>query len=183
MSSRRTAKLAHAILETVSTTILFHLKDPRVKHVTVLNVEVADDLRTAKVYVSVMGDDKAQSLCMHGLRSARGFIQSKLASRLETRYIPILTFVLDQSLKLSAEAARILREVLPSENPPLDDETVADDDRHETESGSSKDDVTTAGPTDADESPTAETLASPTVSSIRPTSSTPPQRSPPPTSG
>ena len=110
--------MAHAILETVSTTILFHLKDPRVKNVTVLNVEVAGDMRTAKVYVSVMGDEKTQALCMHGLRSARGFIQSKLASRLESRYIPVLTFVLDQSVKKSAEAARILREVLPHQELP-----------------------------------------------------------------
>lgn len=127
MSSRRTEKLAHAILETVSTTILFHLKDPRVKNVTVLNVEVAGDMRTAKVYVSVMGDEKTQSLCMHGLRSARGFIQSKLASRLDTRYIPVLTFVLDQSVKLAAEASRILREVLPPDEMQTHDELSAGD--------------------------------------------------------
>ncbi|MFN0198235.1 MAG: 30S ribosome-binding factor RbfA [Planctomycetaceae bacterium] len=178
--------MAHAILETVSTTILFNLKDPRVKNVTVLNVEVADDLRTAKVYVSVMGDDKSQSLCMHGLRSARGFIQSKLASRLDTRYTPVLTFILDQSLKLSAEAARILREVLPSENPPLPGEEISDDamsndaftDNDGNEPDSESEDASAETINDVDDSPEVR----PPVSSTS-TDSTHPQRSPPPTSG
>lgn len=118
MPSRRTLKVANAIRETVSTLILFELKDPRVKDVTVLGAEVGPDLRTAKIHVSVMGDDKAQSLTMHGLTSARGFLQSKIADRLQLRYTPILTFVLDQGVKKSIEAARILREVLP----PTEDE-------------------------------------------------------------
>lgn len=117
MSSRRTAKAAQAIREAVSSTILFGLKDPRVKNVTVLNAEVSDDLRSAKVYVSIMGDEKEQALCMHGLNSARGFLQSKIADRLQTRYTPILRFVLDPGVKRSAEASKILRDVLPGEEP------------------------------------------------------------------
>ena len=57
MSSRRALKAAQAIREVVSTAILLELKDPRVKDVTVTLVEVSGDLRNAKVYVSVMGDD------------------------------------------------------------------------------------------------------------------------------
>jgi ribosome-binding factor A len=114
MSSRRTAKVAEALRECVSTTILFSLKDPRVKNVTVLRTEVSPDLRSARVYVSVMGDEKTQALSMHGLRSARGFIQSQIAERLELRYTPVLTFVLDPGVKLSVEASAIIREVLQS---------------------------------------------------------------------
>src|SRR5215510_1666446 len=95
MSSRRIAKVAEALRECVSTTVLFALKDPRVKNVTVLRTEVSPDLRSARVYVSVMGDEKAQALSMHGLRSSRGFIQAQIADRLELRYTPILSFVLD----------------------------------------------------------------------------------------
>ena len=113
MSSRRTAKVAQALLEAVSSTILFGLKDPRVKNVTVTNVEVSGDLRSAKVHVSVMGDDGMQSLCMRGLNSARGFLQSKVADRLQTRYTPVLTFVLDPGIKRSIEASRLLREIQP----------------------------------------------------------------------
>jgi ribosome-binding factor A len=112
MSSRRVAKVAEALRETISTTVLFGLKDPRVKNVTVLRTEVAPDLRSAKVYVSVLGDERTQSLSMHGLRSARGFIQSKIAERLDLRYTPVLTFVLDPGVKLSAQASAIIREAL-----------------------------------------------------------------------
>jgi ribosome-binding factor A len=115
MNSRRLARASEAVREVASTTILFELRDPRIKQVTVLGAEVAKDMRTAKVYVSVMGTPKQQSLAMYGLESARGFIQAKIAERLDTRYTPVLKFVLDQGVKKSIEAARLLREVLPEE--------------------------------------------------------------------
>jgi ribosome-binding factor A len=130
MSSRRTAKVAEAVREQVSTTILFGLKDPRVKNVTVTRVEVSPDLRNAKVYVSVMGDEKAQHLTLKGLESARGFLQAKLAERVKIRYTPILHFQLDQGVKRSIEASRLLREVLPpsseTESDSLDEDMDAE---------------------------------------------------------
>lgn len=112
MSSRRTAKVAEAIRETVSSTVLFGLKDPRVKNVTVIRAEVTADLRNAKVYVSVRGDEKLQALTMHGLNAARGFIQSKVADRLQTKFTPILQFVFDPGVHLSVETSAIIREAL-----------------------------------------------------------------------
>jgi ribosome-binding factor A len=117
MSSRRIAKVAEALRETISTTVLFRLKDPRVKNVTVLRTEVSPDLKAARVFVSVMGDETAQSLAMHGLRSARGFIQSQIAERLELRYTPILSFVLDPGVKRSIEASTIIRQALAGADP------------------------------------------------------------------
>jgi len=117
MSSRRTAKVAEAVREQVSTSILFELKDPRVKNVTVTQVEVSPDLRYAKVFVSVMGDEKTQRLTMRGLESARGFLQSMIAERVQLRYTPILHFQLDDGIKKSIEASRLLREVLAKETP------------------------------------------------------------------
>lgn len=121
MNTRRVAKAAEAIRESVSMTILLGLRDPRIKHVTVLRAEVSGDLRSAKVYVSVMGDAKTQSLTMHGLDSARGFIQSKVADRLQTKHTPVLKFVLDPGVKLSAETAQLLRNVLPEDSVSKDD--------------------------------------------------------------
>jgi len=115
MNTRRVAKAAEAIRESVSMTILLGLRDPRVKNVTVLRAEVSGDLRAAKVYVSVMGDAKTQSLTMHGLESARGFIQAKVADRLQTKNTPVLKFVLDQGVKLSAETSQALRDVMPQD--------------------------------------------------------------------
>jgi ribosome-binding factor A len=104
------AKAAEAIRETVSTVVLFELRDPRIKNVTVLSVEVSPDLRAAKIFVTIMGDAKAQSLAMHGLDSARGFIQSKIADRLQIKNTPIIRFVLDPSVKKSIEVSRALQE-------------------------------------------------------------------------
>jgi ribosome-binding factor A len=124
MHSRRIAKASEAVREVVSSTILFNLRDPRIQHVTVLHAEVAPDMRTAKVFVSVMGDPKQQSLTMHGLESARGFIQSKIAERLDTRYTPVLKFVLDQGVKRSIEVSRMLQEVNASGESPVDPAVV-----------------------------------------------------------
>ncbi len=126
MNTRRIAKASEAVRETVSMTILVGLRDPRVKHVTVLRAEVSGDLRSAKIYVSVMGDAKAQSLTMHGLESARGFIQSKVAERLQTKNTPVLKFVLDPGVKLSAITSQALRDVMPGEVPAATDESAAD---------------------------------------------------------
>ena len=96
--------------------ILTELQDPRVRDVTVTGVEASGDLRFAKVMVSVMGDETRQNLTLRGLQSAAGFLQSKIADRIDLRYTPRLTFVLDQGVKHSIAVAQILREVLPSEN-------------------------------------------------------------------
>ena len=111
MSTRRVAKASQAIREAVSNAVLFELRDPRIKNVTVTAVEASGDLRTAKVYVSIMGDEGDESLCMHGLNSARGYIQSKVADRVQTRYTPVLNFIIDRGVKRSIETSRLLREL------------------------------------------------------------------------
>jgi len=106
--------------------ILAELNDPRVRDVTVTYVEVSADLRHAKVHVSVMGDETRQRLSLTGLRSAAGFLQSKIARRIDTRYTPKIEFLLDQGVKKSIEVARILREVLPPAPEPEPDEPGPD---------------------------------------------------------
>ena len=118
MKTHRLARVSEAIREVASETILFELRDPRVKRVTVTKAEVSGDLQHAKVYVSVMGTPGEQQLTMRGLRHAAGFIQSKLADRLQTRFTPQLTFVLDEGVKKSLEVTRLINEALgPRANP------------------------------------------------------------------
>lgn len=121
MISRRIAKASQAIKEVVGMTILQGLRDPRVKNVTVLSAEAAPDMRTAKVYISVMGDAKDEALTLKGLESARGFLQAKIADRLQTRQTPVLTFVIDRGIKSSIATSRALRDELE----PADDATDA----------------------------------------------------------
>ena len=100
--------------------IIADLKDPRIRDVTVTHVEVTPDMRQAKVHVSVMGDDTQQQLTLRGLKSAAGFLQSKVADRIDTRYTPRLEFFLDMGVKRSIEIAQILHSVLPQETSATD---------------------------------------------------------------
>jgi ribosome-binding factor A len=127
MSSRRVLKAAEAIREVVGMAILADLKDPRIDGVTVTRVEVTPDMREAKVYVSIMGSEAAQRTCLHGLQSAAGFLQQKIAKRIDTRYTPRLRFELDMGVKRSIAISRMLDEVLPEnpdEEPPDEDEEL-----------------------------------------------------------
>jgi ribosome-binding factor A len=117
MKAHRTARIAEVVREVASETILFELRDPRVKGVTVTRAEVSADLQHAKVFVSIMGSDKDQSLCMYGLRHASGYIQSQLATRLKTRFTPVIQFVLDQGVKKSIEMTRLINEALGRPGP------------------------------------------------------------------
>jgi ribosome-binding factor A len=113
MSSRRLLKAAEAIREVVSMAILTEVRDPRVKNVTVTMVEVAADMKSAKVHVSVMGDEKQQRLSLTGLQNSAGFLQKRIADEIDMRYTPRLVFELDKGVKNSLEVARILSQVLP----------------------------------------------------------------------
>jgi ribosome-binding factor A len=112
MKTHRLARVAEAIREVASETILYELHDPRVKFVTVTRAEVSGDLQHAKVYVSIMGTPKEQQLTLRGLKHAAGYVQSKLAKRLQTRFTPVLQFVLDQGVKHSIEMTRLINEAL-----------------------------------------------------------------------
>lgn len=120
--SRRLLKAGEAIREVVSMAILTEMRDPRVQNVTVVGVDVAPDMRSAKVAVSIMGSEKNQELVLRGLQHAAGFLQSRIADRIDTRYTPKLTFVMDKGVKHSLEIQRILKEVLPQDEKPVNDE-------------------------------------------------------------
>jgi ribosome-binding factor A len=89
------------------------IKDPRVSPMTsVLAVEVAPDLKTCKVWVSVYGDDQKKKDTMEGLNSASGFIRGELARKVNLRNTPQLQFILDDSIAYGVEMSRRIDEVL-----------------------------------------------------------------------
>ena len=108
--SRRLEKISRTIRDTVSMVIQHQLSDPRIQGmVSVTRVEVAADLGSARVYLSILGvDEKQQKLSVEGIRHASGFIQSKLAGVLTTRSCPTLSFFLDDSLKKGVEILRLI---------------------------------------------------------------------------
>jgi ribosome-binding factor A len=112
MKTHRLARVAEAIREVAAETILYEIRDPRVKLVTVTRAEVSGDLQHAKVFVSIMGTPAEQKTTLRALQHAAGFVQSKLAGRLQTRFTPLLTFVLDEGVKKSIEMTRLINEAL-----------------------------------------------------------------------
>jgi len=127
VSSRRQLKAAEAIREVVAMSILTDLRDPRVRDVTVLGVEVTADMREAKVSVSVMGDETQQNLSLRGLQNSAGFLQAKIADRIETRYIPKLRFVLDQGVKNVLAVGEILDRIREEKSDSLTDDDQLED--------------------------------------------------------
>jgi ribosome-binding factor A len=117
--------------------ILTELRDPRVQNVTVLGVEVMPDMREAKVFVSIMGSPVQQKTTLRGLQNSAGFLQSKIAERIETRYTPRLTFVTDDGVKKSMAVSQILEQIAAERavddgEPPPSDEEHAKSSEHST---------------------------------------------------
>src|SRR5690348_17871535 len=98
MSDGRMRRVDEAVRAVLSDAISKDLKDPRVGFVTVTAVKTSPDLRHARVYVSVLGDEHARAASMEGLRSAQGFLQSQLASELTLKRTPTLTFEYDETV-------------------------------------------------------------------------------------
>ncbi|HWI51428.1 MAG TPA: 30S ribosome-binding factor RbfA [Symbiobacteriaceae bacterium] len=111
MSTQRAARLGDQIREELSTLFRTELKDPRIGFISIVKVEVAGDLRHAKVFVSVLGDEKQKKESLKGLQSANGFLRSELGKTLQVRYTPELHFVLDESIEHGTRIAQLLVQV------------------------------------------------------------------------
>jgi ribosome-binding factor A len=98
MGSARMRRVDEAMRAVLSDAISKDLKDPRVGFVTVTGVKTSPDLRHARVYVSVLGDDDAREASIAGLRSAHGFLQRHVATELSLKHTPSLAFEYDESV-------------------------------------------------------------------------------------
>jgi ribosome-binding factor A len=138
MPSHRGPRMGEAIREVVASAILFEAADPRIRAVTVLRVEVSADFRQATVYVSVMGTEAEAKLALRGLKHAAGFFQSRVADRLQTRFTPVLSFKLDDSVKKSVEISRLIDEAIAADrkpDPSSADESAATEEENEESPG------------------------------------------------
>jgi ribosome-binding factor A len=110
MRGGRMRRVDEAMRAVLSEAIAKDLKDPRVGFVTVTGVKTSPDLRHARVYVSVLGDDQKRSASIDGLRSAHGFLQRRLADELTLKHTPSLTFEYDDSVDRSMRITRLIAE-------------------------------------------------------------------------
>ena len=118
MPSKRLKQVSGLLKSEISTIMQTRLKDPLVGFTTVTDVVVSNDLRIAKVYISVYGDDQQKQDTLRGLERARAYIQSELSSRVRLRYMPVLHFYLDESLAYGMHINRLLDKIQNEETEP-----------------------------------------------------------------
>jgi ribosome-binding factor A len=108
---KRSERLGELILAEISDLVVRNLKDPRLGFVTFSRVELSDDLRHAKVFVSILGSESEKARTLQGLASATGYIRRHLGRSLRLRYTPELTFLIDESMEYGAKIAQLLRQL------------------------------------------------------------------------
>lgn len=113
--TRRFEKVRGVIEQEISKVILYRLQDPRINLVTVTRVEPSPDLRMAKVYVAIQGDEPSQKKTLNALKHAKGYIQSEMASHLKLKNTPSLTFYLDEARKKSGHVLKLIEEAINEE--------------------------------------------------------------------
>jgi ribosome-binding factor A len=108
MDRGRMRRVDEAVRAVLSDAIAKDLKDPRVGFVTVTGVKTSPDLRHARVYVSVLGDDRVRAASLDGLRSAHGYLQGAIATQLTLKHTPALTFEYDNSVDRGMRITELL---------------------------------------------------------------------------
>ncbi|MBC7082276.1 MAG: ribosome-binding factor [Bacillota bacterium] len=111
MARLRVERVAEAIRSEVADILAREIKDPRLGFATVTDVEVSDDLRHVKVFVSVMGDKAQVDETMAALESATGFVRSEIGRRIRLRHTPEIIFRYDTSIKRGARVFELLKEI------------------------------------------------------------------------
>jgi ribosome-binding factor A len=110
MPGDRMRRVNEAVKEVLSTHIAGDLRDPRVGFVTVTSVETSPDLRSARVYVSVLGGDEERARTLAGLAASHGYLQSRVAAELRMKRTPVLEFVYDDSIDTGMRISGLLED-------------------------------------------------------------------------
>jgi ribosome-binding factor A len=109
MPNHRISKVGEEIKRELSKMILEEMKDPRVKGlISITYVEVTNDLRYAKVYISIMANAEERAVTLQALEKASGYLRSELAKKIKIRYTPELIFKVDDSIEYGAKINKIL---------------------------------------------------------------------------
>lgn len=111
-NSVKNTRVNGEVMRVLADIIRGDIKDPRISMLTsVVNVEVAPDLKTCKAWISVLGDDKAVEDTLEGLNSAKSYIRRELARRINLRNTPEITFVMDQSIAYGVKMSKLIDDV------------------------------------------------------------------------
>jgi len=118
MTADRMRRVDEAMREVLSDAITSEIKDPRVGFITVTAVETSPDLRHARVFVSVLGEEKVRRRSLAGLESAHGYLQRRVAGELRLKHTPTLHFLYDDSADRGLRIAEILDRGEAGDEPP-----------------------------------------------------------------
>lgn len=110
MAAPRMRRVNEVLREVIGAAISSDLSDPRIGFVTVTSVETSPDLRTAKVFVSVLGDEEAREASLAALRSSHGVLQSRIAAETRMKRTPTLSFHYDSTVEQGMRISRLLEE-------------------------------------------------------------------------
>ena len=115
--SRRTDRINEQLREEISTLLVRQIKDPRLNAVvSITRVEASSDLRNARVYISVLGNDKAKQEALEGIQSAASFLRRELRDRLNMKHTPFLSYHLDGSIEEADQLFRLMNQINPDES-------------------------------------------------------------------
>jgi len=114
MATSRMRRINEVLREVVGAAVSTDLSDPRIGFVTVTSVETSPDLRTAKVFVSVLGNEEEKEATLSGLRSSHGVLQSRIAAETRMKRTPTLTFHYDDTIEKGVRISRLLEEQSPA---------------------------------------------------------------------
>ncbi|HEY2775441.1 MAG TPA: 30S ribosome-binding factor RbfA [Candidatus Binatia bacterium] len=110
MSGRRAERVGRQVVQALATVIEHGVHDPRLAGITFTSAKATDDLRTVRVFFSVLGDNVAVEAAREGLKAASGFLRREVAQRLELRYAPALMFEYDESIHTAERIDKLLRQ-------------------------------------------------------------------------
>ena len=114
--SRRTDRVNEQLREEISTILARQIKDPRLKGViSITRVVTSGDLRSARVFISVMGRQKTKKAALDGIQSAATFLRRELRDRINMRHTPFLTYELDDSLEEADQVLRLMDKISTDE--------------------------------------------------------------------
>lgn len=122
MGQKRLQRVAEVIRQVIAGLFTDGLKDPRIGFVSVLSVEMSNDLRYANVYVSLYGDESQRKGSLAGLRSSAGWIRREIGKQVKLQYTPEIRFLEDTSLDRVFRLDKIFRELHDEEGGVKDDE-------------------------------------------------------------
>ena len=116
MSGRRLERMQDLVRETVSSLLLFKVKDPRTSSVSVTEVRMTADLRQARIYYAIMDDKADRAEVQAGLERAAGFIRREVGRAVQMKFTPEISFEFDRSLEYSRHMDRVLADVLAQDD-------------------------------------------------------------------